>query len=135
MLSIGKLGPGSEDYYLREVAGPEACYLGAGEAPGYWLGSALAELGLSAEVLGGRLVGGPSPGPTVDSSPPGGHRPLSFEASCSDRRGIVQRLERPRVAGTLKGPLCHWPEPSAWQSSRSESAMSRGESYLDRTTS
>ena len=134
MLSIGKLGPGSEEYYLREVAGPEACYLGAGEAPGYWLGSALAELVLSGEVLGGRSVGGPSAGVTVDSSPPGGHR-LSFEASWSDRRGIVQRLERPRVPRILNVPLCHWPEPSAWQSSRSESAMSRGESYLDRTTS
>ena len=49
MLRIGKLGPGAEDYYVREVAGPEAYYLGAGEAPGHWLGSALAELRLSRE--------------------------------------------------------------------------------------
>ncbi len=59
MLSIGKLRPGSDDYYLREVAGPEEYYLGAGEAPGYWLDPALAERGLglapSGEVSGADL--------------------------------------------------------------------------------
>lgn len=34
MLNIAKLGPGSADYYLREVTGSQACYLGAGEALG-----------------------------------------------------------------------------------------------------
>jgi Ti-type conjugative transfer relaxase TraA len=50
MLSIGKLGHGSEEYYLDQVATPEDYYLGAGEAPGRWLGSGAATLGLSGEV-------------------------------------------------------------------------------------
>jgi conjugative relaxase-like TrwC/TraI family protein len=51
MLSIGKMGAGSEDYYLHTVAsGREEYYTGSGEAPGYWVGAGLAELGLSGEV-------------------------------------------------------------------------------------
>jgi hypothetical protein len=56
VLSIGKLGRGSEDYYLSVVAsGVEDYYLGSGEAPGVWLGAGvmtLAELpqGCSSEV-------------------------------------------------------------------------------------
>ena len=39
MLSIGKLAGGGEDYYLEAVAaGLDDYYLGAGEAPGVWLG-------------------------------------------------------------------------------------------------
>lgn len=51
MLSIAKLGRGQEDYYLDSVAaGTEDYYLGAGEAPGRWLGSAISEVGLTGEV-------------------------------------------------------------------------------------
>ena len=51
MLNIGKLAPGGESYYLETVAsGVEDYYTGAGEAPGYWLGAAAGELGLSARV-------------------------------------------------------------------------------------
>lgn len=50
MLSIGKLGQGQADYYLRAVGqGIEDYYTGAGEARGRWLGGAAAEL----EVAGG----------------------------------------------------------------------------------
>src|SRR5882757_10441498 len=51
MLSIGKLGSGQEHYYLDKVAeGAEDYYSGEGEAAGYWLGSAAAELGLDGKV-------------------------------------------------------------------------------------
>ncbi len=51
MLSIGKMVAGAEDYYLNTVAGGrEEYYTGAGEAPGTWLGSSAARLGLSGEV-------------------------------------------------------------------------------------
>jgi hypothetical protein len=41
VFSIGKLAPGGEQYYLQSVAkGLEDYYLGAGEAPGFWLGLA-----------------------------------------------------------------------------------------------
>lgn len=51
MLSIGKMVSGAEDYYLKTVAdGREEYYTGAGEAPGTWLGSSAAQLGLSGEV-------------------------------------------------------------------------------------
>ena len=37
MLSLAKLGRGSEGYYLDAVAkGAEDYYVGRGEAPGYW---------------------------------------------------------------------------------------------------
>ena len=49
MLSIGKLGSGSEDYYLHAVAaGREDYYLRADEAPGRWLSDG--GLDLSGEV-------------------------------------------------------------------------------------
>ncbi len=51
MLSIGKLGQGQADYYLQAVGqGIEDYYTGAGEAPGRWLGSAAADVGISGEV-------------------------------------------------------------------------------------
>ena len=51
MLSIGKMVAGAEDYYLGIVAqGKEEYYTGAGEAPGNWMGSGTAALGLRGEV-------------------------------------------------------------------------------------
>lgn len=50
MLNIGKLASGQQEYYLSVAAGVEDYYLGKGEAPGRWLGSASAELGLWAQV-------------------------------------------------------------------------------------
>lgn len=64
VLSIGRLGVASgADYYLANVANSvDDYYLGRGEAPGRWIGSASADLGLTGEVdptalrnlLGGR---------------------------------------------------------------------------------
>ncbi len=51
MLNIGKLRPGGGEYYVREVASSaEDYYLGRGEAPGRWVGSLAAEMGLEGEV-------------------------------------------------------------------------------------
>ncbi len=51
MLSLGKLAPGQQQYYLDTVAkGAEEYYTGAKEAPGEWHGAAAARLGLHGEV-------------------------------------------------------------------------------------
>ncbi len=51
MLSIGKLAAGQEGYYLSAVAhGAEEYYLGAGEVPGYWIGTGAAQLDLDGAV-------------------------------------------------------------------------------------
>ncbi len=51
VLSIAKLGAGQEAYYLDAVArGVEDYYLGAGEAPGRWVGSATSEFNLAGTV-------------------------------------------------------------------------------------
>ena len=51
MLSIGKLGFGQERYYTEKVAeGAEDYYSGEGEAEGYWVGGATADLGLDGKV-------------------------------------------------------------------------------------
>jgi conjugative relaxase-like TrwC/TraI family protein len=56
VLNIGKLRRGGENYYLNSVArGVEDYYLGSGEAPGYWLASGAASLGLSGQVSDGDL--------------------------------------------------------------------------------
>jgi conjugative relaxase-like TrwC/TraI family protein len=51
MLSVSKIGAGQEAYYLDAVAqGVEDYYLGHGEAPGRWTGSASGLLGLAGQV-------------------------------------------------------------------------------------
>jgi Ti-type conjugative transfer relaxase TraA len=51
MLSIGRMGAGAEEYYIRTVAnGREEYYTGSGESPGQWCGRGAAALGLSGEV-------------------------------------------------------------------------------------
>jgi len=51
VLNIGKLRRGGENYYLNSVArGVEDYYLGSGEAPGYWLATGTADLGLEGQV-------------------------------------------------------------------------------------
>ncbi|HEU0130975.1 MAG TPA: MobF family relaxase [Mycobacteriales bacterium] len=72
MLSIQVLGAGGrgEDYYLNKVARTtEAYYLGAGEAPGYWVGAGRHQLGLTGEVTADplrTLLDGYQPGTGVD---------------------------------------------------------------------
>lgn len=51
VLSLGKLAPGQQRYYLDTVArGAEEYYTGANEAPGPWVGFASSRLGLAGEV-------------------------------------------------------------------------------------
>jgi conjugative relaxase-like TrwC/TraI family protein len=51
VLSIGKLAAGQEGYYLEAVVhGAEEYYLGAGEVPGYWVGTGAGLLGLDGTV-------------------------------------------------------------------------------------
>lgn len=51
MLNIGRLRPGAADYYVGEIAlSADDYYLGRGEAPGRWVGSLAAEMGLQGEV-------------------------------------------------------------------------------------
>lgn len=51
MLSLGKLAPGGQQYYLDTVAnGVEDYYTGAGEAPGEWTGHGADRLGLDGQV-------------------------------------------------------------------------------------
>ncbi len=51
MLSLGKLAPGQQQYYVDTVAGgAEEYYTGAREAPGQWIGGASSRLGLEGEV-------------------------------------------------------------------------------------
>ena len=51
MLSLGKLAPGQQRYYLATVAaGAEEYYTGAKEAPGEWTGRSASRLGLVGEV-------------------------------------------------------------------------------------
>jgi conjugative relaxase-like TrwC/TraI family protein len=51
MLSIGKLAPGQQEYYLETVAGgAEEYYTGAKEAPGQWVGRSAERLALIGEV-------------------------------------------------------------------------------------
>lgn len=48
---MGKLAPGQQAYYLDTVAGgAEEYYTGGKEAPGEWIGSGAAQLGLAGEV-------------------------------------------------------------------------------------
>ena len=60
MLSLGKLAPGQQQYYLDTVArGAEEYYTGAREAPGRWTGASAPRVGVSGEVDGvqlGRLL-------------------------------------------------------------------------------
>lgn len=51
MLNIGRLAPGAADYYVGEVAtSAEDYYTGHGEAPGRWVGSLAAQIGLAGQV-------------------------------------------------------------------------------------
>src|SRR3546814_15263854 len=51
VLSLGKLAPGQQQYYVDTVArGAEEYYTGAKEAPGQWVGAAAGRLGLEGEV-------------------------------------------------------------------------------------
>ncbi|MDQ3573614.1 MAG: relaxase domain-containing protein [Actinomycetota bacterium] len=92
MLSIGKLSLGQEAYYLEEVLdGAEDYYVNVGEAPGRWLGSGAAQLGLEGKVeaedlravLAGTRPGGDGPLRSTAARLPGVDLTLSAPKSMS----------------------------------------------------
>ena len=94
MLSIGKLAGGAEHYYLESVAtGREEYYTGAGEAPGYWLGSGAATLGLFGEVapeqLSRLLAGGhPADGGALVAGAGSPRRVAGFDLTFSAPKSV-----------------------------------------------
>lgn len=100
MLSIGKLaaGSGAGRYYVDQVAdGREDYYSGEGEAPGRWIGSLSAQLGLSGqtasdEVL--RLLAGQDPATG---------RPLGRVLKPGDVAGFDLTFRSPKSVSILFG--------------------------------
>ncbi|MBA3652578.1 MAG: relaxase domain-containing protein [Actinobacteria bacterium] len=96
MLSIGRLRPGGAEYYVGEIAtSAEDYYLGHGEAPGRWVGSLAADLGLEGQVDPDhfrRLLEGRHP--FTGEQLVGGHRSDAAEPYVSDGRdGWLSTIE------------------------------------------
>jgi conjugative relaxase-like TrwC/TraI family protein len=84
VLNIGKLLRGKERYYLDQVArSQEEYYIGAGEAPGQWAGTAAADLDVGGEVSEDgflRMLAGAHPDTAARLvGPPRGQRVLAFD--------------------------------------------------------
>src|ERR1700722_11016982 len=126
MLSIGKMVAGAEDYYLGVVAqGKEEYYTGAGEAPGYWLGSGTDALGLGGEVAPDDLravLPGLSP---RDGSPLSGRR-----ASASRVSGFDLTFSAPKSVSVLWGLSNS--ETSVAVRTAHDGAVAEGLAYLER---
>lgn len=94
MLSIGKLGQGQANYYLRAVGqGIEDYYSGEREAPGWWTGSAADELDVFGQVDGEllhRALNGnhPATGGQLARPPRGGIRVPGFDLTFSAPKSV-----------------------------------------------
>ena len=94
MLSIGKLGQGQADYYLRAVGqGIEDYYSGEGEAPGWWTGAAADELDVFGQVDGEllhRALNGnhPATGDQLARPPRGAIRVPGFDLTFSAPKSV-----------------------------------------------
>jgi conjugative relaxase-like TrwC/TraI family protein len=108
VISIAKLRDAS--YYSHQVAaGAEDYYLGAGEAPGRWVGAGAGELGLAGEVseeaLAAVLAGrNPADGsPLLDTRAPGRRLP-GFDLVCSAPKGVslLAALAEPGVGAATR---------------------------------
>ena len=94
MLSIGKLGQGQADYYLRAVGqGIEDYYSGEGEAPGWWTGTAADELEVFGQVDGEllhRALNGnhPATGDQLARPPHGAIRVPGFDLTFSAPKSV-----------------------------------------------
>ncbi len=100
MLSIGKLPPGQEGYYLSVVAhAAQDYYLDAGEVPGYWIGAGAERLGLEGRVGDEAFVALVSGVDPVSSEPLGAvaRRVPAFDLTFSAPKSVS-------VAWALTGP-------------------------------
>ncbi len=96
MLSIGKLSLGQEAYYLEEVLdGAEDYYLSVGEAPGRWVGTGAARLGLEDQVDGEQLRA------VLAGRRPGTDEPL--RRTRASRPGLALTLSAPKSVSVVWG--------------------------------
>ena len=111
MVGIGKLAatPGVGRYYVEQVAGGrEDYYTGEGEAPGYWLGTAAAGLGLGGRVGGAelyRLLEGTDPTtgrPLRDTSRPAKVAGLDLTFRAPKSVSIVFGIANPGIAAEVR---------------------------------
>jgi conjugative relaxase-like TrwC/TraI family protein len=115
MLTLAKLAPGSEGYYLDVVArGAEDYYIGRGEAPGYWLGQGAGLLGLDGEVMPEDLL-----------QVLAGHGPNGVTLGAPNRKvpGFDLTFSVPKSVSVL----------AALRPELSERIVAAGEAALDRT--
>jgi conjugative relaxase-like TrwC/TraI family protein len=127
VLSIGKMVVGAEEYYLSMVAGGrEEYYVGAGEAPGIWVGSGTVDLNLSGEVAAVDLRS------VLDGTHP--HDGMDLGINRKDPRGRVAGFDltfsAPKSASLLYG--LGSPETAATVKSAHDRAVADGLSYLER---
>ncbi len=106
VLSIGKLTPGQEGYYLSVVAhGAQDYYLDAGEVPGYWIGAGAAQLGLAGRVGDEAFVALVSGVDPVTGEPLGavGRRVPAFDLTFSAPKSVsvAWALAGPRIASEI----------------------------------
>ncbi len=108
MLNIGRLGAGREAYYLEAVAsGAEDYYVGAGEAPGTWLGAGCAALDLRSEVAAEALravLAGLDPATGQRLGRAGNRRTPGFDLTFRPPKSVsvLYGLGSPDVAGAVK---------------------------------
>jgi conjugative relaxase-like TrwC/TraI family protein len=126
MLSVGKMVGGAEEYYLSLVAqGRDEYYTGAGEAPGNWMGSGAADLGLSGEVtpeaLRAILAG---------TSPASGDQLGHFRRSGNRVAGFDLTFSAPKSVSLLYA--LGSPEQAAPARAAHDQAVAEGLAYLER---
>jgi len=109
MLSIGKMTRGAEKYYLTTVAGGvEDYYLGAGEAPGRWIGQGAVGVGLAGTVAPHELRAAldarhPATGISLIAEPRSDRLP-GFDLTFSAPKGVslLFALAEPAVAREVR---------------------------------
>lgn len=127
MLNIGKLARGQQDYYLNSVArGVEDYYVGAGEAPGYWLGGGAADLGLEGHVLERELT------PVLEGRDPSTGEPISHRHHKARMPGFDLTFRAPKAVSLVHalGPK----EASNEVINAHDSAVLLALDYLERHT-
>ena len=126
MLSVGKMVGGAEEYYLSLVAqGRDEYYTGSGEAPGTWMGSGAADLGLASQVtpedLRAVLAGiSPANGAPLGHLRRSGNRVAGFDLTFSSPKSVSLLY----ALGS--------PEQAAAARAAHDQAVTEGLAYLER---